>query len=129
MWGNRDDEIIRRLVRIEAQGLTNARRIAAVSAQLSREERQMAKSLDDILGAQAATMTKITAMKTVDDGISALVTSQKTTLADLQAQLDAAIAAGDMAKVQTVSDNMDAINAALDAQAAAEAVVAGTPAA
>lgn len=86
----------------------------------------MAKTLDDILADQATALTKITSIGTVDEGIAALVTSQKQTMTDLAAQLAAAIAAGDPAKVQQVADNMQAINDALDARAAAEAVVAGT---
>lgn len=89
----------------------------------------MAKTLDDILAAQSATLAKMTAMKTVDDSIAALVTSQKQTLTDLKGQLDAAIASNDPTKLQQVADNMDAINAQLDAQAATEAAVANTPAA
>lgn len=84
------------------------------------------KSLDDILADQATALTKITGLATVDEGIAALVTSQKQTMTDLAAQLAAAVAAGDPAKVQQVADNMQAINDALDARAAAEAVVAGT---
>lgn len=86
----------------------------------------MAKTLDDILAAQGAAFTKITAIQTVDGAVFALVDHLKVQLTDLQVALDAAIAAQDMEKIQQVSDNMDAINAALDAQAAAEAVVAGT---
>lgn len=99
-------------------------RIEVALSQLNQRSKHMAKTLDDILTAQAATLTKITAMKTVDDGIAAFVTQQKQNYTDLKAQLDAAVAANDPAKLQAVGDNMDAINAALDAQAVAEAVVA-----
>lgn len=103
-------------------------RIEAALTKQAKETTTMAKTLDDVLADQQTALTKITAIETVEDSIAALVASQKQTLADLQAQLAEAIAAGDPAKVQQVADNMAAINAALDAEAAKQAVITNTPA-
>lgn len=87
----------------------------------------MAKTLDDILAAQAATLTKVTAETDAVTAIASFVTGLKQSITDLQAQL--AAAGTDPAKLQAVSDNMDKINAGLDANAVAEAAVTNTPAA
>ncbi len=74
---------------------------------LARLEAIMA-TLDDIVA-------KVTALTTVDDSVVAL-------LQDLKAKLDAAIASGDPAKIQAISD---AIGAQTDRLSAA--VTANTP--
>lgn len=70
----------------------------------------MAATLDDLV-------TKVTNLKTVDDSVVAL-------LQGLSAQLKAAIAANDPAKIQAVADALDAQTAELS-----DAVTANTPAA
>jgi len=69
----------------------------------------MAATLDDLL-------TKVAAEKTVDDSIIAL-------LVEIKGKLDAAIASGDLTKIQAVADALDAEQAKI-----AAAVVANTPA-
>lgn len=86
----------------------------------------MAKTLDDILADQEAALTKLAGLKTVEDGVAQVVTAQKQTLTDVQAQLAAAIASNDPAKIQQVADNMAAINAAIDVSATTEAAIANT---
>ena len=71
---------------------------------------KMAATLDDLL-------TKVAAEKTVDDSIIAL-------LVDVKAKLDAAIASGDLTKIQAIADALDA-----EQQKIVAAVVANTPAA
>lgn len=101
-------------------------RVEAMLRLLLVQENFMAKSLDDILADQQTALNKLTNLKTVEDGIAQVVTAQKQTLTDLQAQLAAAIASNDPAKVQQVADNMAAINAAIDVAATTEAAIANT---
>lgn len=74
---------------------------------LNKEAREQ-MTLDDVLA-------KVTAQKTVAD-------SAVTLLQELKAELDAAIASGDMTKVQAISDAIDANTNELSA-----AVTANTP--
>ena len=72
-----------------------------------QQEERMAKSLDDIID-------DVTAQTTVVQSVVTLVAGLKT-------QLDAAIASGNMAKVQQVADGLEANTSAL-----ANAVKTGT---
>jgi archaellum component FlaC len=78
--------------------------------QLSKEIKMAQATLDDVV-------TKITNISNLED---ALIASNKA----LSDKLDAAIATGDMAKVQAIADALDA-----DAAKLAAAAVANTPAA
>lgn len=99
-------------------------------AALNRKIDTMAKTLDDILGAQKSILDTITEDTSLDNSIAAILDSDRQTIADLKTQLDVAIAANDPAKMQEVSDNMDAILAAMvqNRDAAKAAVTANTPA-
>ncbi len=85
------------------------RLLAQAAAQTERED-AMAKTLDDVLADVQAETT--------------VTQSAITLLQGLKAQLDAAIAAGDLTKVQQIADGIEANTAALSA-----AVSANTPAA
>ncbi len=78
-------------------------------ALLSKKGEKIMALLDDIV-------TKVTNLKTVDDSVVTLLT-------DLKTKLDAAIASGDQAKLQAVSDALDA-----QTQELSDAVTANTPA-
>lgn len=102
--------------------------IMQMLGRLLNKETDMAKSLDDILAAQATALDKITAETEVDKAIAAAFTADRQTIVDLRAQLAAAIAANDPAKLQAVADNMDAILAAQDVEAKTKAVLDNTDA-
>lgn len=75
---------------------------------LLQRTKDMAATLDDVVA-------KVAALSTVEDSVVSLLTS-------IKAQLDAAIASGDMTKVQAVADALDA-----QKQKLADAVTANTP--
>lgn len=81
--------------------------------------------LDDILAAQQVALQKIADNTSLDASIKALVDQQKQQIADLIAQV--AAAGSDPAKLAQALANAQAINAAIDADTAASAVVASTP--
>lgn len=85
-------------------------RLLAQQAVQTGVEARMAKTLDDVLADVAAETT--------------VTQSAITLLQGLKAQLDAAIAAGDLTKVQAIADGIEANTASLSA-----AVIANTPAA
>lgn len=97
-------------------------------ARVLHKEDTMAATLQDVLDKGNAVLQKATDAATLTAAIKVVVDGQAQTIKDLQASLDAAIATGDMTKVQAISDMMDAISAAQDSDAAAKAVLAGTPA-
>jgi len=84
----------------------------------------MADQLDNILAAQQETLAKVAANTTLDGSIKTLVEAQKQQIADLIAQV--AASAGDPAKLDQVLANAKAINDAVDADAAASAVLDNT---
>ena len=84
-------------------------KIILLLEQLTQEVQAMAATLDDIL-------VKVAAEKTADDSIIALLVEVKT-------KLNAAIATGDLAKIQAVADALDSEQAKIIA-----AVKANTPA-
>lgn len=73
--------------------------------ELNRKLEAIMAGLDDIIA-------KVSALDTVEDSVIAL-------LVGIKAQLDAAIASGDPAKLQAVSDALDAQQAKLSAAVAA----------
>lgn len=93
---------------------------------LERIDTAMA-TIDEILAKQDQALAKATANTDALSAIKTILDANTATIADLQAQL--AAAGTDPAKLQAVSDNMDKILGATDNQAAAEAALAGTPAA
>lgn len=86
------------------------------------------KTLDEIVAAQAAALTEITAETDLDKAIAAAFTADRQTIVDLRAQLAEAIASGDPVKIAQIGDNMDAIIAAIDVNKRAKAVLDNTAA-
>ncbi len=86
--------------------------LARQANQLKRED-TMAKTLDDVLADVQAETT--------------VTQSAITLLQGLKAQLDAAIAAGDLGKVQQIADGIEANTAALSAAVSANTSAAPTP--
>src|SRR5438132_2685582 len=93
--------------------------------------------MDDIMATAAevsakldTAMQKLTANTDAFAGISQFIADIRTQLMDVQAQLDALIASGasDPAAMQELSDKVDALVAATDAQAVAEAALTNAPA-
>lgn len=84
-------------------------------------------TLDDILAKQAQALQKAQDNTNALAAVKTLLDANNAAIADLKAQL--AAAGNDPAKLQQVSDAMDAIIAQSDTQAAAEAALAGTPSA
>ena len=77
---------------------------------LTQKVNSMATTLDDIV-------SKVNDLGSVEDGVVTLLT-------DIKSKLDAAIASNDPAKLQALSDSLDA-----QKQKLADAIVANTPAA
>lgn len=80
------------------------------------------RDLDAILSFQDETLAKVRRNRDYDASIAELVKGQKQTITDLKGQLDAAVQANDMTKVQAISDKMDEISAAIDEDEAVSAV-------
>ena len=78
-----------------------------------------------------ALATKVTAEETVIDSVVTLLNGLAAMIADLKAQLAAAIAANDPAAIQAVADSLAALGTKVDAdkQKLADAATANTPAA
>lgn len=96
---------------------------------LFRREMFVMVSQAELLAKAQQILTKATANTDALTSIAGVIDDQKALIADLKSQLDAAIASGDPVATQAASDALDQGIAALDAQAAAEAALAGTPAA
>lgn len=86
-------------------------------------------TLDELQAKAQATLDKVTSDTDIDNAIAKVVNDQNATIADLKAQL--AAAGTDPAKLQALSDTMDAILKTDTSNAAivANAVTSGTPAA
>jgi hypothetical protein len=86
-------------------------------------------AIDDLQAKADATLAQVTKNTDLDASIIAIVTANAKTILDLKAQL--ASAGVDPAKLQTLSDTMDAIaaKAIASGQATADAVTANTEAA
>ena len=112
-WWKRGERIEQALERIE-EALRHTRMLLQHNAQhiehLERMVSQMGPTLDDV-------KQKVTEQTTV-------ISSAVTLLTDLRTKLDAAIATGNMAKVQEISDALGANTNAL-----ADAITANTPSA
>lgn len=105
----------------------------------------VSQALESILTQVGALMATVADVKTAIDNVVAKTTSEETTLnsamtllnglsaiiADLKAQLAAALASADPAALQAAVDAVNALGVKIDAdkQALANAVVANTPAA
>lgn len=96
---------------------------------LHKELRHIMATLADIQAKSQAILDKATANTNALEAIKELVDGQKTQLTELKAELDAALATGNQEQIDEASANLDAGIDALDAQAAAEAAISGTPAA
>jgi hypothetical protein len=85
--------------------------------------------LDDLQAKAQATLTQVTADTDLDNAVAKVVNDQRATIVDLKAQL--AAAGTDPAKLQALSDTMDAILKTDTSNAAivSAAVTANTPAA
>ncbi len=95
---------------------------------IGNQENTMAL-IDDLQGKMDAANASIQKNTDLDDSIIAMLTAETQQIKDLKAALDAA--GTDPAKLQAVSDAMDALIAKSDAEAQkkADAVTANTPAA
>lgn len=94
----------------------------------SHERQSKIMAIIDDIQAQADTLNaKVTAQTTVIGSIVTYVTGLKQQIADLTAQL--AAAGTDPAKLQAVKDGLTALGTTIDANDAAEAAIANTPAA
>lgn len=93
-----------------------------------RQELTMA-TLDELQAKADATLAAVTAETDLNNAVAKVVNDQNALIVDLKAQL--AAAGTDPAKLQALSETMDAILAADTAndKIVADAVVAGTPAA
>src|SRR5207244_3065876 len=78
-----------------------------VSQILDNQEKMIMPTLDDLQIKAAATLAKVTADTDLDNAVATVVNNQNATIADLKAQL--AAAGTDPAKLQQLSDTMDAI--------------------
>lgn len=99
---------------------------------LRKDEATMAKSLQDMLASAQATRAQIEKNTSATASIIALQKAGAQQLADVQAKLDAAIAAGnDPALLQQLSDELDTLQQKANDEAAldATAALANTPAA
>jgi hypothetical protein len=95
--------------------------VLALLGVLKQGESGLMANLDDVLA-------QVTAMKDVEDGLGTALDQIIAQEADIKARLDAAIASGDPAKVQAVSDALGAQTADLQAkkQRVLDAVTANT---
>lgn len=106
--------------------------IANKLGRIQEKEVKIMTTLADIQAKAAATLASVTAETSVVNAVKVVVDNSNALIATLKQQLADAIAAGaDPVLTQTLSDTIDAIQAAETSNAAvvAAAVVAGTPAA
>jgi hypothetical protein len=84
-------------------------------------------TLDELQTKAQATLDKVTSDTDLDNAVATVVNNQNATIADLKAQL--AAAGTDPAKLQALSDTMDAIlkTDTSNADIVSSAVTAGTP--
>jgi hypothetical protein len=101
----------------------------AVINRLDLMESNIMPSLDELQAKAQATLAKVTSDTDIDNAVAKIVNDQNATIIDLRAQL--AAAGTDPAKLQALSDTMDAILAVdtSNATIVSTAVTAGTPAA
>lgn len=100
-----------------------------VSQVLSNQEKMIMPTLDELQAKAEATLAAVTAETDLNNAIAKIVNDQRATIVDLKAQLEAA--GTDAAKLQALSDTMDAILAADTAndQIVTDAITANTPSA
>lgn len=99
---------------------------------VQQEEQSIMTNVADLQAKASATLTAVTAETDVVNAVKQVVDNSNSQIATLKQQLADAIAAGaDPAALQTLSDTLDAIQAAETSNSAtvAAAVAAGTPAA
>jgi ACT domain-containing protein len=100
-----------------------------VSQVLSNQEKMIMPTIDELQAKAEATLAAVTAETDLNNAIAAVVNDQRATIVDLKAQL--AAAGTDPAKLQALSDTMDAILAADTAndKIVTDAITANTPSA
>jgi hypothetical protein len=81
-----------------------------VSQILENQEKMIMPSIDELQAKAEATLAAVTAETDLNTAIATIVNDQRANIADLKAQL--AAAGTDAAKLQALSDTMDAILAA-----------------
>lgn len=98
-----------------------------VSQVIDNQEKVIMPTLDELQAKAEATLAAVTAETDLNNAIAKIVNDQRATIVDLKAQLEAA--GTDAAKLQALSDTMDAILAADTAndQIVADAITANTP--
>ena len=99
-----------------------------VSQILENQEKMIMPTLDELQAKAQATLDAVTAETDLNNAIAKIVNDQRATIVDLKAQLEAA--GTDAAKLQALSDTMDAILAADTAndQIVVDAINANVPA-
>lgn len=103
--------------------------LIGLHTKLDRLETSFMTTTQDITARIAALTTSVAANTSATEAIKTYVEGLKAQLADIKQQLADAIAAGaDPAALQVAVDNLDALTAAIDADAAAEAAIVNTPA-
>lgn len=123
-----DDDLRLRQIASDTRELRRAVRLIVQNLNLieTMEISEMS-TLTDIKAAADASLAKARAESDALVAIAGVITDYKAKNADLQSQLDAAIANGaDPADLQAISDQLKATNDALDANAAAENALANT---
>ena len=100
-----------------------------VSQIMENQEKSIMPTLDELQEKANATLAAVTAETDLNNAIAKVVNDQRATIADLKQQL--ADAGTDAAKLQQLSDTMDAILAADTAndKIVSDAITANTPAA
>lgn len=90
------------------------------------QEKMIMPTVDEVLTKAKATLEAVTAETDLNNAVAKVVSDQRATIADLKAQL--AAAGTDAAKLQELSDTMDAILAADTAndKIVADAITANT---
>ncbi len=83
--------------------------------------------LDRVLAQGVKIMSALTNLQTQMTALETEVTKVVTTLDTLKTDLDAAIAAGNLADIQTVADRIGAVSTALDAAVTKDAPPAPPP--
>lgn len=104
------------------------RLLASLIHKLDHMENVMATAAD-VKAKTDALLTRVQANTDATSSVVTYVAGLKAQLTDIQAQLAAALAAGDQTSIDAASDALDTAITSIDADTVAEAALANTPAA
>ena len=113
----------------DAQQIEYMRRVFNVLYRLTQlVENEIMPTLAELQQKANDTLAQVTAETDLDNAIAGVINDKNAQIADLKAQLDAAIAANDPAALQAVSDTMDNIlkTSTSNAKIVSDAVQANT---